>query len=106
MKRAVQPKLKSAPVKKGDQVTVISGRAKGQRGEVLRVDLTRHTVLVKEVNMRVRHTKPRRQDEKGGILPMEAPIHISNVLKFCDSCGRGVRKVCDAPAECRNKAKK
>ncbi|MDH4249289.1 MAG: 50S ribosomal protein L24 [Deltaproteobacteria bacterium] len=103
MKRAVQPKLKSAPVKKGDLVTVISGRAKGQKGEVLGVNLTRHTVTVKEVNMRVRHTKPRRQDEKGGILSMEAPIHISNVLRFCDACGRGVRKVCEKPAECRHK---
>ena len=103
MKRAVQPKLKSAPVKKGDQVLVISGRAKGQRGEVLQVDLTRHMVLVKEVNMRVRHTKPRRQGEQGGILPIEGPIHISNVLRYCDSCGKGVRKLCEKPAECRNK---
>ena len=98
--------MKSAHVKKGDTVAVISGRAKGQRGEVLAVDLARHTVTVKEVNMRVRHTKPRSQEDKGGILSMEAPMHLSNVLKFCDACGRGVRKVCDAPADCRNKAKK
>ncbi len=101
MSGAAQPKLKKARVKKGDQVQVISGKAKGQRGEVLKVDLRRGVVLIKEVNMVQRHTKPRRQGEKGGILPMEAPIHLSNVLKYCDSCGRGVRKLCAKPADCR-----
>ena len=85
---------------------VISGKAKGQRGEVLRVDPRRHSVLVKEVNMHVRHTKPRRQDEKGGIIPMEGPLHISNVLVVCEACNKGVRKVCEKPAECSNYKKK
>ena len=101
MSGAAQVKLKKARVKKGDQVQIIAGKAKGQTGEVLRVDLTRNTVLVKEVNMVQRHTKPRRQGQQGGILPMEAPIHLSNVLKYCDSCGRGVRKLCEKPADCR-----
>ncbi|HEX9842671.1 MAG TPA: 50S ribosomal protein L24 [bacterium] len=94
-------KLRKARVKKGDQVQVISGKAKGQTGEVLRVDLSRSTVLIKEVNMVQRHTKPRRQGEAGGILPMESPIHLSNVLKYCESCERGVRKLCEKPADCR-----
>jgi large subunit ribosomal protein L24 len=102
MRRAAQPKLKKARVKKGDQVQIIAGKAKGQTGEVLRVDLTRNTVLVKEVNMVQRHTKPRRQGEAGGILPMESPIHLSNVLKYCESCERGVRKLCEKPADCRH----
>jgi len=101
MSAAAQPKLKKSRVKKGDQVQVISGKAKGQHGEVLRVDLRRGVVLIKEVNMVKRHTKPRRQGEQGGILPMESPIHLSNVLKYCDSCERGVRKLCEKPAECR-----
>lgn len=66
-------------VKTGDQVEVISGKAKGQSGEVLRVDKKKQVVLVKEVNMQMRHTKPRKQGEQGGIIPMEGPIHISNV---------------------------
>ncbi|NIP72318.1 MAG: 50S ribosomal protein L24, partial [Gammaproteobacteria bacterium] len=80
---------------------VIAGKAKGQAGEVLRVDLTRSTVYVKDVNMVQRHTKPRRQGEAGGIIPMEAPIHLSNVLPYCESCERGVRKLCEKPADCR-----
>jgi len=101
MSGAAQAKLRKARVKKGDQVQVISGKAKGQRGEVLKVDRVRGVVLIKEVNMVQRHTKPRRQGQQGGILPMEAPIHLSNVLKYCDSCGRGVRKLCEKPADCR-----
>jgi large subunit ribosomal protein L24 len=101
MAGAAQPKLKKARVKKGDRVQVISGKAKGQTGEVLRVDMRRGVVLLKEVNMVQRHTKPRRQGEAGGILSMESPIHLSNVLKFCESCGRGVRKLCEKPADCR-----
>ena len=98
---AAEAKLKKARIKKGDQVQVIAGKAKGQSGEVLQVNLRKATVVVKDLNMVQRHTKPRRQGEQGGIIPMEAPIHISNVLKYCESCERGVRKVCEKPADCR-----
>ena len=100
---ATEAKLKKSKIKKGDQVQVIAGKAKGQSGEVLRINLRQATVLVKDVNMVQRHTKPRRQGEQGGIIPMESPIHVSNVLRFCESCERGVRKVCEKPAECRYK---
>jgi len=101
MKSAAQTVTMKSKIKKGDQVQVISGKAKGQNGEVLRLDLKRQLVYVKDLNMQQRHTKPRRQDEKGGIIPQEGPIHLSNVLQFCDSCNRGVRKVCEKTAECR-----
>ena len=101
MRSATQAKPSKVRIKKGDQVQVIAGKAKGQTGEVLRVDPHKRTVLIKEVNMVQRHTKPRRQGESGGILPMESPVHVSNVLRFCESCERGVRKLCDKPADCR-----
>jgi large subunit ribosomal protein L24 len=84
-KQTAQPALRKSRIKKGDQVEVISGKAKGQSGEVLRVNLRRGTVLVKDLNMVQRHTKPRRQGEAGGIIPMESPIHISNVRKARES---------------------
>jgi large subunit ribosomal protein L24 len=86
-------KLPKARFKKGEQVQVISGKAKGQTGEVLKVDLKRSVVLIKGVNMRMRHSKPRRQGEQGGIIPMEGPIHVSNVLPVDPATGKGVRKV-------------
>ena len=101
MTGAAQPKIRKSRIKKGDRVQVVSGKAKGQTGEVLQVDLRHNTALIKEVNMVQRHTKPRRQGESGGILSMESPIHLSNLLKYCESCDRGVRKLCEKPAECR-----
>ncbi len=107
MRRASIAPLRKAKIKKGDQVQVMSGKARGQNGQVLRVDLRRHMVFIKDVNMQQRHTKARRQDEQGGIIPQEGPVHISNVLTYCDSCSRGVRKLCENPAECKyNKKKK
>lgn len=91
--KPVLTKLPKARFKKGETVQVISGKAKGQTGEVLKVDLKRSVVLIKGVNMRMRHTKPRRQGEQGGIIPMEGPIHLSNVLPVDPATGKGVRKV-------------
>jgi large subunit ribosomal protein L24 len=65
-------------IRKGDRVTVITGRDRGKTGEVLRVLREENRVLVQGVNMVNRHTRqtPRSQ---GGIIEKEAPIHISNV---------------------------
>ena len=68
---------------------------------LLRKPVKRQTVFIKDVNMQQRHTKPRRQDEKGGIIPQEGPLHLSNVLIHCDSCNRGVRKLCADTAACK-----
>ncbi len=105
-KAAAKKKRAKYGIKEGDQVQVIAGKSKGQTGEVLAVDTARQLVHVKNVNIQMRHTKPRREGEQGGILPQEGPVHISNVLKFCPSCERGVRKVCDDNKDCRNFKKK
>jgi large subunit ribosomal protein L24 len=93
MKSAAKTKLPKPRFKKGETVQVISGKAKGQTGEVLKVDLRRGVVLIKGVNMRMKHTKPRRQGEQGGIIPQEGSIHVSNVLPVDPATGKGVRKV-------------
>ncbi len=78
-------------LRKDDQVAVIAGKAKGEVGPILRIELERQRVFVEGVNMQMRHTKPRRAGEQGGIIPIEGPIHISNVLLRCPNCKRGVR---------------
>jgi large subunit ribosomal protein L24 len=93
MNSAAKTKLPKPRFKKGETVQVISGKAKGQTGEVLKVDLRRGVVLIKGVNMRKRHTKPRRQGEQGGIIAQEGSIHVSNVLPVDPATGKGVRKV-------------
>ena len=65
-------------VKKGDKVTVITGRDKGKTGEILRVDPKRGRVLVQGVNMVKRHQGPT-QTNRGGIIEREASLHVSNV---------------------------
>lgn len=69
---------KKYKIKKGDQVTVITGRDKGKKGEVLRVLRKNNRVLVQGVNMVKRHQSPT-QMSAGGIIDKEAPLHISNV---------------------------
>ena len=65
-------------LRKGDDVVVISGRDKGKTGSILRVIRSEDRVIVDGINMVKRHTRPS-QNQPGGIVDKEAPIHISNV---------------------------
>lgn len=77
-------------IKKGDEVVVITGKSKGQRGEVLRI--AGDYVVVSNINLIKRHTKPNPQaNQPGGIIEREAPVHISNVQLFNPVTGKGER---------------
>lgn len=77
-------------IKSGDEVIVIAGKSKGQRGKVIRMDGNR--VLVEGVAMVKRHTKPNPSaGVAGGIVEREAAIHRSNVMLFNASAGKGDR---------------
>jgi len=67
-------------VKKEDTVTVIAGNDKGKTGKILVVYPKKNRVIVEGINMRKRHTKPNQQNQQGGIIEKEAPIHVSNVI--------------------------
>lgn len=71
--------MKKFKIKKGDRVIVISGRSKGVVGEVLKVEREDDRVVVQGANLVRRHQRPSAQNPQGGIVEMEAPIHISNV---------------------------
>ncbi len=78
-------------IKKGDQVVVLAGRDKGKRGSVLRV-LDDDRVVVENLNMVKRHTKPNPQrGEAGGILDKEMPMHLSNVALYNADTGKADR---------------
>ena len=66
-------------MKVGDNVRVITGSNKGKEGKVLKVLRNENKVLIDGVNIVKKHVKPNRTNESGGILEVEAPIHISNV---------------------------
>ena len=66
-------------VKKGDQVKVLAGERKGKEGRIVRVIPKMNRVVVEGLNMIKKHQKPSASNPQGGIVEMEAPIHISNV---------------------------
>jgi large subunit ribosomal protein L24 len=81
---------KKLRIKKGDDVMVIAGDSKGQQGRVLEVFIEKDRALVEGVNMVTRHSRPTKENPKGGILKKEAPIHVSN-LKVIDGSGKATR---------------
>ena len=79
-------------IKKGDEVIVLAGRNRGQRGSVLEVDAERGRVVVEGVNVMKRHTRPNPQKgTSGGIIEKEVSIHVSNVALFNPIAGKGDR---------------
>ena len=78
-------------IKKGDQVVVTSGNDKGAVGEVLRIITASNRVVVQGVNIRARHMKPTQQNQQGGIIRREMPIHMSNVSPAVDGKPSRVR---------------
>ncbi len=79
------------PVKKNDMVMVIAGRERGKTGKVLRVLPVEGRVIVERLNIVKRHSKPRGPASPGGIVEKEAPVHVSNVMVFCERCNAPVR---------------
>ena len=82
----------ATPIRKNDNVVVMTGKDRGKRGRVLRVVPEKNRVVVEGVNMIKRHTKanPQRQI-KGGVVEREAPVHASNVQMVCPECGKPTR---------------
>ena len=78
-------------IKKGDTVEIISGNDKGKTGEVLEVIPKSSKIVVKGVNIRKKHIKPRKQGEEGGIIPLECSINSSKANVVCSKCGKGTR---------------
>jgi large subunit ribosomal protein L24 len=77
-------------VKKGDMVLVLAGDDKGKKGRIVEVLKADGRALVEGVNIVSRHTKPNAQNQQGGIIKKEAPVHISN-LKVVDKAGNATR---------------
>jgi large subunit ribosomal protein L24 len=77
-------------IKKGDRVIVTAGKDKGKQGDVVRV--LGDKVVVSNINIVKRHTKPNPQaNQPGGVIEREAPIDASNVMLFNPATGKGER---------------
>jgi len=101
-------------IKKNDTVLIISGKDRGKKGKVRRAVPKDQRVVVEGLNMIKRHSRARRSARQAGIIELEAPIHVSNVMIVCAKCkkatrvgftfledGRKVRhcRVCDEPID-------
>ncbi|OIN96477.1 MAG: 50S ribosomal protein L24 [Deltaproteobacteria bacterium CG1_02_45_11] len=78
-------------IKKDDKVKIVTGKDMGKIGKVLKVIQKKNRVLVENINIVKRHTKPGASNRQGGIIEREAPIHWSNVMLMCSKCVTPVR---------------
>ena len=79
---------RSLHVHKNDLVMIISGNSKGKQGKVLKVFPNAQTVIVENVNMVKRHSKPSQKNPQGGIVQKEGPIQVSNVMVIDPKTGK------------------
>lgn len=83
--------VKKLHVKKDDLVMVIAGKEKGKSGKIVRVLPDSGRVLVENLNIVKRHSRPTRGNAQGGIIEKEAPLDASNVQILCKGCSKPAR---------------
>jgi large subunit ribosomal protein L24 len=74
-------------LRKEDQVQVVAGKDKGKQGKIIRLDRDKGRAIVAGVNMVKKAQKKRKQTDRGGIIEIEAPIQVSNIMIVCRKCG-------------------
>jgi large subunit ribosomal protein L24 len=77
-------------LKKGDEVIVLAGKDKGKTGKITKINKSTNKVIVSGINKSKKHKKPD-NNQAGGIIEQEMPIHISNLAFFDSSAKKGVR---------------
>ena len=78
-------------IRKNDTVLAIAGKDKGKKGKVRFAYPKKQRVLVEGINFIKKHSRARGQVRQAGIIDLEAPIHVSNVMLFCQKCNRPTR---------------
>lgn len=78
-------------IKKNDNIIVISGKDRGRKAKVLKVLPKQNKAVIQGLNIIKKHRKARKQGEKGQVVEIPAPIHISNLKVICGKCGKATR---------------
>ena len=78
-------------VKKNDKVKILSGKDNGKTGKVLFVDKKNGAVIIEGLNIVKKTRRPDQQNQKGGIIDIEAPVRVSNVMVVCPKCNKAMR---------------
>jgi len=79
--------IRKFKLRKEDTVEVIVGKDKGKRGRILKIFRDKERVVVEGANIVKKTQKRRRQQDRGGIIELEAALHCSNVMIVCKKCG-------------------
>jgi large subunit ribosomal protein L24 len=78
-------------IKKNDIVQITKGKDKGKQGKVIDVIEDGKRAIVEGLNLSKKHKRQSRQDQKGGIISIEMPLSISNLMVFCKHCSKPSR---------------
>jgi large subunit ribosomal protein L24 len=78
-------------IQKNDNVLIIAGKDRGKKGKVRKALHDKDKVIVEGFNMIKRHSKTKGKTRQAGIIELEAPIHISNVMIICNKCNKPAR---------------
>jgi large subunit ribosomal protein L24 len=78
-------------IRKDDTVVIIAGKDRGKKGKVRRALPNEDKVIVEGLNMIKRHSRARRAARQAGIIELEAPIQVSDVMLVCEKCGNPTR---------------
>ena len=78
-------------IKKGDNVKMLSGKDRGKTGSVLKASPSTGRIMIEGLNIFKKHSRPRKQGEKGQLVQVARSVNASNVMLLCPSCKAAVR---------------
>ncbi len=78
-------------IRKNDTVLVVAGKDKGKTGKVRFAYPKKERIMVEGINFIKRHARARRAARQAGIIQLEAPVHVSNVMLLCSRCNHPTR---------------
>ena len=78
-------------IKKGDQVNIMKGKDRGKSGKVIRVSPLEGLVTVEGLNLHQKSVRSKNANEKGQLVKLPTPIHVSSLAVVCPACGRTTR---------------
>lgn len=78
-------------IKKGDTIKIIKGKDRGKTGKVISVDSEKNKIIAEGLNLFKKHSKPKRQGQKGEVILVARPLNVANAMIICSACKQAVR---------------
>ncbi|MBI2591627.1 MAG: 50S ribosomal protein L24 [Candidatus Brennerbacteria bacterium] len=78
-------------LKKGDTIKIIKGKDRGKTGKVINVDRLNNKITAEGLNLFKKHSKPKRQGQKGEVILVTRPLNAANAMIVCPACKQTAR---------------